>query len=70
MVHRTEYETKSTDGIEWKRLDNYSQLARSTREWDCQTVGYPSVLESSDGLYLLYSGNDNGAGGFGIAGQE
>ncbi|CAN0617730.1 conserved protein of unknown function [Burkholderia multivorans] len=58
---------ESTDGIVWKRMDEYAGLDVSETGWDAFMVAYPEVVQVSDRLYMFYNGDGFGATGFGYA---
>jgi len=60
------YCAKSSDGISWRR-EAEPVLQVSESGWDSEMVEYPFVFEHESELYMLYSGNDFGKAGFGIA---
>ena len=57
----------SEDGLEWSRRDNQSGISVSDEGWDSECQAYPYVFRHEDKIYMLYSGNEFGKGGFGIA---
>ena len=58
---------ESTDGLDWKRLDNNAAAAPARDDWDRNMQTYPSVVETPHGRYLFYNGNGFGATGIGVA---
>jgi len=58
---------ESSDGVSWKRIDEYARLPVSTAGWDSEMIAYPAIFDVEDTRYLLYNGNGFGASGFGIA---
>lgn len=60
-------ETKSTDGLSWQKLGTPKGLEPSQSGWDSNCLAYPSSFTHEDIRYCLYSGNDNGLGGIGVA---
>lgn len=62
---------ESVDGLNWQRLDNRIQLEGNDDEhghgWDSQSISYPFVFSHHNKLYMLYSGNEFGKGGIGLA---
>lgn len=59
----------SGDGVEWERRDAILKMAGDIESWENQSQCYPWVFEHGSDRYLLYSGNDYGRGGLGIARQ-
>jgi hypothetical protein len=58
----------SDDLHTWHRDDAVGALLPSENGWDSQMICYPSVFRTPSGAtYMLYSGNDFGRSGFGIA---
>ena len=57
----------SNNGLNWNRLPMDSNLALSEEGWDSTCMAYPSVFEHKDKLYMLYSGNELGKQGIGLA---
>lgn len=60
----------SHDGIRWNRLDNQAGIYPSESGWDGEMVCYPSFYAHNEKIYMFYSGNDVGKGGFGYAVAE
>ena len=63
-------EAKSNDGIIWQKLGTPNGLERSSSGWDANCMAYPSSFMHQGTRYCLYSGNENGKGGIGIARLE
>ncbi|MGA6826583.1 hypothetical protein ACO9S2_03095 [Nitrospira sp. NS4] len=63
-------EARSDDGIRWRKLGVPDGLARSGEGWDSACMAYPATFMHEGRRYLLYSGNENGRGGVGIAVEE
>jgi len=63
-------ETKSKDGIFWQKLGTPKGLERSPSGWDSNCMAYPSSFTHKGTRYCLYSGNENGKGGIGVARLE
>jgi hypothetical protein len=61
---------KSSDGIKWERLGKDPGIDVSETGWDSDMIEYPSVFEHKGRRYLLYSGNEFGKNGFGMAVAE
>ena len=58
---------ESSDGIQWRRLDQRAGIDVSATGWDSFMVAYPEVVGVDGHLYLFYNGNGFGASGFGYA---
>lgn len=58
---------KSTDGLNWERIDHDFGLERSKDGWDSEMVCYPALLTVGNKLYIFYSGNGMGYSGVGFA---
>jgi predicted GH43/DUF377 family glycosyl hydrolase len=61
---------ESDDGVTWRRLGQDRGIEVSASGWDSQSIEYPSVFDHQGRRYLLYSGNEFGRTGFGIAVRE
>lgn len=61
---------ESNDGRNWRRLDSVAGMDVSVEGWDSDMVEYPFVFDHKGERYMLYSGNDYGRTGFGIAVME
>ncbi len=57
----------SDDGRRWRRRDELVGIGCSPEGWDSEMICYAHVFEAGDQLYMLYNGNDYGAGGLGLA---
>lgn len=57
----------SKDGYNWSRNDRQVTLSPSEEGWDSQSVAYPYVFKHGNNTYMLYTGNNYGREGFGIA---
>lgn len=57
----------SDDGIHWVKTGVPEGLEYSPSGWDSQCMAYPSSFVFQNRRYCLYSGNENGKAGFGIA---
>lgn len=64
--YRTGY-AYSKDGIEWVRDDASVGIGLSESGWDSAAHCYPHVFRHQDALYMLYSGNEYGRDGLGLA---
>lgn len=60
----------SADGVAWSRRDDEAGIDVSDGGWDAHMIAYPFVFRHGGLRYLLYSGNDFGRDGFGIAIEE
>lgn len=60
----------STDGVNWRRDDGEVGIESAGNGWDSRGMAYPHVFRHEDQAYLLWSGNDYGRDGFGIAVAE
>jgi len=58
---------ESADGLEWTRRDEALKFEPSAAAWEAQAMAYPHVFQHQQRLYMLYSGNDFGRDGIGIA---
>jgi len=61
---------ESADGLLWRRMDEGAGIDLSTSGWDSETIAYPSVFSHEGRKYMLYSGNQFGRDGFGLAVEE
>lgn len=68
-AYRIRY-AESSDGVTWRRLDANAGIDVSPTGWDAEMVAYPSVFEHNGVRYLLYSGNQFGRAGFGLAVED
>ena len=58
----------SNDSYNWHRLSDIPYgLDVSFADWDSNCMAYPASFLYNGNRYILYSGNDNGKGGIGIA---
>ena len=57
----------SKDGINWNRNDNILDISNTPNSFDSWEMCYPHWFIEDDFVYLLYSGNDYGNEGIGIA---
>lgn len=53
--------------IDWDRNSPIESIPLGPQEWDNESMAYPHAFISQGELFLLYSGNNNGAGGIGLA---
>jgi hypothetical protein len=60
----------SDDGRTWTRRDAEAGIDVSDSGWDSEMTAYPFVFRHDGHRYLLYSGNDFGRGGFGLAVED
>lgn len=59
---------KSNDCVSWKRIDDQiTGIEHSINDWDSEMIYFPSVVCTSDKVFLFYSGNNFGETGFGFA---
>lgn len=60
----------SKDGVSWKRREDLTRLSLSQSGWDSKSMAYPNVFRAQNKLWMIYSGNDYGRAGAGIAKLE
>jgi hypothetical protein len=58
---------RSTDGINWTRMDDAVGIGLSPDGWDSQMIAYPYIMCVNNKLYMFYNGNGFGQSGFGYA---
>lgn len=58
---------ESTDGKNWKRLDESVGLSVSKEGWDSEMIEYPFVLDHGGQRFMFYNGNGYGKTGIGLA---
>jgi len=58
---------ESKDGFNWERKGQDPGIDVSRDGWDSEMIEYPCVFDHKGQRYLLYSGNDYGRTGFGLA---
>jgi hypothetical protein len=58
---------ESTEGTEWKRMDERAGIDVSGSGWDSEMISYPYVFRYKGILYMFYNGNGFGRSGFGYA---
>jgi predicted GH43/DUF377 family glycosyl hydrolase len=58
---------ESTDGLNWRRIDDERGLLPSGSTWESESVCYPCVVKYEDMYVMFYNGNDYGRTGFGLA---
>lgn len=61
---------ESRDGIAWHRRDALAGIETSTAGWDSEMLCYGYVFAHAGRRFMLYNGNDYGAGGIGLAMAE
>lgn len=61
---------ESQDGSNWKNPKDSFQFISSGKKWDCEMQCYPCHFIHNEQEFMLYSGNDYGRGGLGIAIKE
>ena len=57
---------ESTDGAEWRRMDNGAGPEPSESGWDSEMIAYPHVFGHGGQTYMLYCGNGFSQAGFGL----
>jgi predicted GH43/DUF377 family glycosyl hydrolase len=60
----------SHDLENWVRDDSRVGIDVSEEGWDSEMISYPHVFQLDDSIYMLYSGNQVGRFGFGLAKLE
>lgn len=58
---------ESSDGLEWRRMDEVNGLPVSAEGWDSTMTCYPFVLSFDGRTVMFYNGNGFGRTGFGFA---
>lgn len=58
---------ESSDGLEWKRLDDLVGIEPGDTGWDSFMLAYPEVVDVGRHRYMFYNGNGFGQTGFGYA---
>ena len=58
---------ESHDGIKWERKDEQVGITVSESGWDSESIEHCYVFDHLNSRYMLYSGNDYGKSGFGLA---
>ena len=58
---------ESDDGILWTRKDDQVGIDISEDGWDAQMIGYSSIFQYGQKVYMFYNGNNCGQTGFGYA---
>lgn len=58
---------ESKDGYNWIRRDEMAGIDVSADGWDSDMIEYPSIFDHKGKRYMLYSGNEFGKTGFGMA---
>ncbi len=58
---------RSADGLSWTRQDDVKGLLPSGAGWDGQGVAYPHVFRHENRTLMVYSGNEFGRAGIGLA---
>ena len=58
---------ESKDGIKWERKDEQVGITVSKSGWDSESIEHCYVFNHQNKMYMLYSGNNYGKSGFGIA---
>jgi hypothetical protein len=60
---------ESRDGYVWTRLDDEAGITPSAEGWDSETLAYPWVFSARGKRFMLYSGNQFGRAGMGLAAE-
>jgi len=69
--YRLSYASSLDGGLSWDRDDGRGGLDLGPPgAWDAEMVGLSSIVETDDGTYLFYNGNNYGQTGFGVAVAE
>ncbi|MFZ1321219.1 MAG: hypothetical protein WAT71_06645 [Ignavibacteria bacterium] len=58
---------ESTDGMNWKRMDDCIDLDVSENGWDFEMIEYSFIYDFNGNRYMLYNGNSFGKTGVGLA---
>ena len=58
---------ESSNGTDWRRMDDQVGIDRSEHGWDLTMIAYPHVYEHKGRKYMLYCGDGFGETGFGYA---
>lgn len=58
---------ESSDGLDWRRLDDRVGIAVSPGDWDGEMICYAAIERIGDHLYMFYNGNGYGRTGVGLA---
>lgn len=58
---------ESEDGIKWIRKDDDISFMGEVGDWDRGMMAYPFVFKYRNRKYMIYSGNEYGKGGMGLA---
>ena len=58
---------ESLDGINWERMDDQVGIDVSKDDFDSIMIEFPNVFKSNDKYYMIYSGNNYGIEGVGLA---
>jgi hypothetical protein len=61
---------ESADGLTWIRRDEDAGLDVSPSGWDSDMIEYAYVFTHRGRRYMLYNGNNYGAGGVGLAVEQ
>lgn len=61
---------ESTDGLEWKRMDNAAGITVSDSGFDSDMIEYAAVIETDGRTVMFYNGNEFGYDGIGMAISE
>jgi len=58
---------ESSNGMDWKRMDELVGIGVSDSGWDSKMIEYPCVYDYAGKRYMLYNGNGFGVTGIGLA---
>jgi len=58
---------ESTDGRDWKRMDDQLNLDTTPGSFDSDAIMYAAPIEINGELYVFYNGNEFGRDGFAVA---
>jgi hypothetical protein len=58
---------ESTDGINWRRFNDFVTFDGYSDGWDSEMQCYPFIFDFNGTRYMLYNGNGYGLTGFGLA---
>lgn len=61
---------ESTDGVQWKRLDERAGIDVSSSGWDSEMIEYAAVVRHNGQRLMFYNGNNYGYDGIGLAIEE
>jgi predicted GH43/DUF377 family glycosyl hydrolase len=58
---------ESSDGKNWKRMDQHLNLDVSSGSFDSEAIMYAAPIEVDNKLFVFYNGNGFGSLGFAVA---